>query len=192
MTGADSPDDSDKYQLYPRTPEMTPERPFAGDRWSPSESSRLGPLGLLNGEYEIRSFALNEWPDLYPEHEFNLILCLDQKSLWGAYDFGMFWGIMYLPQRPYRASYDKMPFESRGRERGEGEISFGPGNEGWIQFLGDGRIEGEINCYGRARFSGKRVSGLETRTTRDSWSMQDEWMRYNESEYERARVNRWH
>ena len=162
------------------------------DPMRPSESPPLAPLGLINGEYEIHSRDLEEWPEMYPENEFRLALSLsDGTSVWGAYDFGMFFGIMYIPQRPQRASYMHVPFQWRGRERGEGQMSFGPENKGWIRFLGNGRIEGEINCYGCARFSGQRISGRDPRAPRKPVDMQREWHGYNEDAYEHERVERW-
>lgn len=175
-----------------RTPEPTPGRslPPAGPLESEPPGT-LGTLGLINGRYEVRSQDIYGWPDQFPEDVFNLILCLAGGSVWGAYDFGLIYGIMHIPQRPLRASYDRIPLQWRGRDRGEGDVSFGPPDGGWIQFLGNGKIEGEFNCYGRSRFFGHRVSGYERRAPRDASSMQDEWFRYNESEYERRIVDRW-
>ncbi|KAJ8098915.1 hypothetical protein POJ06DRAFT_282784 [Lipomyces tetrasporus] len=148
-------------------------------------------LGLINGVYEIRSDALDQWSE-FPQEEFTLILCLSGNSVWGAYDFGMYHGILYMPDRPYSASQDMVPFTWRGRERGEGEMSFDEDNEGYMRFLGDGKIEGEINCYGQAKFIGSRTSGNNTRLPRSVASMQHEWNGYNSHEYERERVARWH
>jgi hypothetical protein len=159
----------------------------------PSDSDPpLGPLGLINGVYEIRSDDLDEWYQ-YPQDEFELILSLAGDSVWGAYDFGMYSGIIRMPERPYSASYLKVPFTWRGRENGEGEMSYRDEYQhGWIQFLGDGRIEGEINVYGQAKFTGQRISGQETKPPRNVRSMRDEWDSYNEDTYEEERVRRWH
>lgn len=94
-------------------------------------------------------------------------------------------------QPSQRASYTQLPFEWCGREMGEGQMSFGPGNQGWIQFLGDGRIEGVINCYGWARFSGRRSSGQGARAPRKPADMQDEWDQYNQINYDRECADRW-
>ena len=154
----------------------------------PSQQSQQSQsLGLLNGRYELECQDLEEWD----YSDFSLILTLDNQSLWGAYDFGMFEGILYLTTRPYAASNEQLAFTWRGRENGEGETSFGDGNVGWLKFLGGGRIEGMINCYGQARFSGRRVSGSHTRSERDARSMRDEWNDYNEEEYEQASRARW-
>ena len=86
----------------------------------------LGPLGLLNGSYTVRSDDLDEWPDIFDGEDFSLILCLDGNALWGAYDFGMHSGIIHLPVRPPHSSFTPIPFSWRGRENSEGQISFGP------------------------------------------------------------------
>lgn len=150
----------------------------------------LLPLGLLNGIYQVQSEDLGEW-EIFNGHDFRLILCLDGNSIWGEYDFGMHSGIMYLPGRPWSSSYEPVPFSWRGRENSEDTISFGPTNRGWIRFLGGGKIEGMINCYGEKSFTGRRISGNETKAPRDARSMRAEWEGYNSDEYERARRARW-
>lgn len=162
------------------------------DLWQPSEStSPLGRLGLINGEYEIRAPYLEEgWPDFVADDGFSLTLVLNQSKVWGAHDFGIFTGIMNI-QRPQRASYLQLPFEWRGREMNEGQMSFGPRNQGWIQFLGDDRIEGVINCDSWTRFSGRRISGQDARAPRKPADMQDEWNQYNQFNYDRECVDRW-
>ena len=103
----------------------------------------------------------------------------------------MYSGIICLPLRPQRASSSEVPFFWRGRENSEGQMSFGPSNDGWIRFLGNGVIEGMISCYGEARFTGERISGNETRAPRDAWSMRNEWSSYNQREYDRENEARW-
>ncbi|KAK9357290.1 hypothetical protein V1504DRAFT_442899 [Lipomyces starkeyi] len=157
-------------------------------RYSNPVSASRQRLGPINGVYEIRSSDLDQWSG-FPQEEFTLTLCLSGNAIWGAYDFGMYHGILYVPNR---ASQDIMPFTWRGRERGEGEMSFEEDNEGYIRFLGDGQIEGEINCYGQAKFIGWRINGNNTRQPRSVACMQQEWNGYNADEYERERVARWH
>lgn len=145
-------------------------------------------LGLLNGKYEIECDALREW-DVYDDYLFTLDLALSGSSLWGSYDFGMHSGILLIPNRPYRAGAS-LDFSWRGRENGEGEMSFGERNRGWIHFLGGGEIRGMINCYGEARFTGRRISE-GTRPERSAASMRAEWEGYNQREYDRESRARW-
>lgn len=146
-------------------------------------------LGFINGTYEIDCPDLEEWT--WTSDDFSLILCLDGDSVWGAYDFGMFSGIMHLRQRPYAASDEQLPIQWRGRENSEGQMSFGSGNDGWIRFDGGGRISGMINCHGNVIFRGVRISGNETRSERSLRSMQQEWDGYNQREYDRENRARW-
>ncbi|KAK9310980.1 hypothetical protein V1524DRAFT_473530 [Lipomyces starkeyi] len=147
----------------------------------PAVSASSQSLGLINGVYEIRSDALDQWSG-FPQDEFALILCLSGNAVWGEYDFGMYHGVLYIPNRPHSASQDMVPFTWRGRERSEGEMSFGEDNEGYI-------YASWINCYGHAKFIGWRTSGNSERSVA---SMRDEWNGYNSDEYERERVARWH
>lgn len=175
-------------QTAPRGGGTSRGRQPDADDVSPADSPRLG---LINGYYEIESRSLNQW-ETFPEEDFSLTLCLSGNSIWGEYDFGMYHGILYMPKRPWTASEDEIPFQWRGTDRSEGEIRFGDSNEGFIRFLGGGQIEGEINCYGRAKFSGWRTSDDDTSPLRSVASMRREWDGYNQDEYERLRVARWH
>ncbi|KAL8918378.1 MAG: hypothetical protein Q9208_007397 [Pyrenodesmia sp. 3 TL-2023] len=144
-------------------------------------------LGLINGIYDI--FC----PDIEREWDydgFTLVLTLDTPAIWGEYDFGMFSGILHIPQRPYAASSDELALEWCGRANDEGEMSFGGNCVGGISFVGNGHIEGWINLYGECRFQGTRRDGPGT-AIRSAISMRDEWDGYNEDEYERERVGRW-
>ena len=128
---------------------------------------------------------------MYNDGDFTLVLALQGKALWGAYDFGMFSGILQLPERPRAASEERLEFQWRGRENSEGQISFDNNQSGWIKFLGGGEIEGVINVYGKAKFTGVRVSGSSTMSERSANDMRQEWDGYNEEEYERQRRGRW-
>lgn len=125
-----------------------------------------------------------------PDDGLTLALALDKHTVWGAYDFGMFSGIIRLAQRPTSASSTAIPFEWRGRENGEGEMSFGDSCQGHIKFLEKGKIEGRISLYGDAVFQGKKETGpgAPRRTAKD---MKEEWETYNKDAYERERVGRW-
>lgn len=152
-------------------------------------SPAFGSLGLLNGTYDITCDDLREW-SMYDDHEFTLIMALQGTEIWMSYDFGMFSGIIHLSRRPFEASDNRIEFTWRGVENSEGVITYN-GQGGWIQFLGNGRIEGMIPVYGEAKFRGTRISGNATRSERSAISMRQEWDGYSEAEYERRRVGRW-
>lgn len=144
-------------------------------------------LGLINGAYDISCPTVeSEWSCT----DLTLTLSLDGTTVWGAYDFGMFSGIMFLSNRPWQASGEPLPFTWRGRENGEGQMSFGPSCQGEIFFLGNGEIGGWIGVYGRCDFQGVRVAEAGT-AVRSAGSMRAEWEGYNERAYEEERTGRW-
>lgn len=144
-------------------------------------------LGLINGYYEITCpYITQEWNC----HDLSLTLCLDSPKVWGAYDFGMFSGIILIPKRPYRASETPISCQWAGRENGEGEMTFGDDCVGEIAFLGGGRIRGTLRLLGECDFTGTRQPGPPS-ASRSAASMRAEWEGYNEDTYEQERVSRW-
>ncbi|KAI1201485.1 hypothetical protein F5X97DRAFT_289745 [Nemania serpens] len=153
---------------------------------NPTSSQSLEPLGLLNGRYDIFSNEVNgQWGD----DDFDLVLTLSGRELWGKFDLGIVSGIMHFSERPFKSSHERVPFTWRGEER-EGQVWHGNDHRGWIKFLGDGRIEGELD-YMSLDFSGDRVSGQSTRSEVDVQSMLREWNGYSEQEYESRNHSRW-
>ncbi|CAM1503575.1 Fc.00g011660.m01.CDS01 [Cosmosporella sp. VM-42] len=152
------------------------------------EDTALAPLGLLNGRYDVSCpFVTQEWPH-YGE-DFGIVLTLAGSSLWGSFDLGVIEGVLLLDERPWESSHDLVGFRWRGRE-GEGQIMYGSRNQGWIKFLGDGRIEGKFDYHSIA-FKGRRCPGQGTRSEIDARTLQDEWDGYSEEQYEQERVARW-
>jgi hypothetical protein len=145
-----------------------------------------GPLGLINGTYRIKAPDLDQW-SMYSGDEFTMELRLNSSFVWGYYDFGMYEGVICIPRRPFRASDEQFEFTWRGHDNGEGEMSFGSENRGWIRFLGNGNIEGQINCYGTAQFRGWK----ESDHVRGYDSMKSEWDRHNQANYDYANQSRW-
>ncbi|MCJ1262686.1 hypothetical protein MMC22_002556 [Lobaria immixta] len=176
-------------QTAKRTPAVKKERAVKSEPAIKKEPGghNQPALGLINGYYEISCPTLESEFDC---GELSLILCLERPRVWGAYDFGAFSGILHLPQRPSQPSEDPLPCHWRGRENGEGEMSFGDNCFGEIAFLGDGRIAGMLNVYGDCEFTGMRRPG-PTVAPRPANSMREEWEGYNEASYERERTGRW-
>lgn len=155
----------------------------------PVQRASLAPLGLLNGRYDISSHSVDEqWPQY--ASGLNLVLTLAGSSLWGGFDLGLVEGVMHFEERPRTSSLDAVPFSWRGREV-NGPISYDDRyNEGWIKFLGDGRIEGYINHLD-IYFEGHRIPGQGTRSEVDARTLKNEWNEYTEDEYERENRERW-
>ncbi|OQE03892.1 hypothetical protein PENSOL_c001G08703 [Penicillium solitum] len=145
-------------------------------------------LGLLNGTYEVRSPDIeDQWPHAMPSDGITSSLRLNGREMWGTYEFGMFEGVLWMPERPMRPSFDRMPFKWRGWETGEGEMSFDDDQEGWIEFLGDGNIVGMISCCGDLHFRGQQIDS----SVRIASDLRDGWDGYNEEEYGRESRARW-
>ena len=152
-----------------------------------SPSANSSSLGLINGIYDLSCPTVEgEWSCQDP----TLTLALSGTTIWGAYDLGMFSGVLFLPSRPWHPSPEPLPFKWRGRENGEGEMSFGEGCNGEISFLGDGVVEGWISVYGHCKFRGVRRAEAGTNVV-SVGSLREEWDGYNEEAYEEERTGRW-
>ncbi|KAI1172326.1 hypothetical protein F4777DRAFT_516820 [Nemania sp. FL0916] len=149
-------------------------------------SDRLRPLGLLNGRYDMIS---KEVTGQWGYDDLDLVFTISGREMWGKFELGVISGIMHFNERPFQSSHDEVPFTWRGEER-EGQIWYGNTHRGWIKFLGDGLIEGELD-YMSLDFRGQRVYGQGTRSEVDAQSMRQEWNGYSEEEYERLNRARW-
>lgn len=134
----------------------------------------LPPLGLLNGRYHVRCTA----PLMYAESDHTtsgLIFTLDGNALWAFFEIGPLSGILRLDERPWESSHQELPIQWRARDD-QGRQSHEHGYGGFVRFLGDGEIDGEIICVGGTlKFLGRRVSGQGTRSEVSSVSMRRQW-----------------
>jgi hypothetical protein len=184
-TGDDYDEPPPPYQEYDRN-NYDSDAHSDGDDHGSSPPPSLEPLGLLNGRYDIFS---NEVNGQWGHDDFDLVLTLSGRELWGKFDLGIISGILRFQERPWESSHEGIPFTWRGEET-EGQIWYGNNHHGWIKFLGDGRIEGELD-YMKLDFGGRRASGQGTRSEVDAREMQREWDGYSEQEYERRNRARW-
>ena len=163
----------------------SPAKPSTKIKISRIPNSSL--LGLVNGICDVYcSTVEREWDCT----DLTIVLALDCTAVWGAYDLGMFSGILSISQRPCQASDEPLPFTWRGREHGEGEMSFGHCCKGEITFLENGKIEGWIGVYGRCAFEGVKRAEAGT-AVRSARSLRDEWAGYNQEAYDEANRARW-
>lgn len=173
--------------------EPSAAKPSSKIKREPTTDNPPPPLGLINGIYSLSCPTVSqEWPSFHPDDDdLTLTLSLSGTTVWGAYDLGMFSGIIFLPNRPYQASpTTPLPFTYRGRENSEGQMSFGHGCDGEMTFLGNGRIEGWIGVYGKCRFEGVRRAEAGT-AVRSAGSMRGEWEGYNQEAYDEENSARW-
>ncbi|CAH0044913.1 unnamed protein product [Clonostachys solani] len=156
--------------------------------YSMVEDDELAPLGLLNGDYHIRSSDVTDQWDHFGS-EFDLTLTISGRQLWGRFDLGVIEGIMHFSERPWASSEEGLPFTWRGREN-EGPIFYGGHNKGEIRFLGGGVIEGRFDYQG-LEFDGRRIPDQGTRSSVSASNMEQEWGEYNEDRYEEENRARW-
>ena len=128
-------------------------------------------LGPVTGHYAIIS---PQWS----QHPLSLTLYADpvEPHLWGSYDFGLFEGVVFLPQRPSIASLAPLPCHWRGREGGVGARER---CEGEIAFLGGRRIRGSLSSQGVSTFEGVWVG--QSRGWRNVEVLQNVWMEFERS-----------
>ncbi|KAJ5776224.1 DNA-repair protein UmuC-like N-terminal [Penicillium nucicola] len=132
-------------------------------------------LGLLNGEYEISSnepagnLIHRNGVRVQPK----ICLTLNWDEMWGSIELGILEGIIWIAKRPKKASEEKIAFEWYGRA--SEQLFVGRENSGWIRFLGDGQIEGEISCFRRYTFVGQRISGEDASPPRKARDLRAEW-----------------
>ncbi|KAI0472367.1 hypothetical protein F4859DRAFT_102373 [Xylaria cf. heliscus] len=181
----DHHDESDHYNSSDRSDES--DHYDDSDRSDdPPSPDSLEPLGLLNGRYDIFSREVNsQWG----HDDFDLVLTLSGRELWGQFDLGIISGILRFSERPWESSHDRVSFTWRGEET-DGPIWHGNDHHGWVRFLGGGRIEGELD-YMSLDFAGRRVAGQNTRSEVDAHTMRREWDGYSAGEYERLNRARW-
>jgi len=150
-------------------------------------SVMLGALGLLTGSYDIASSVSQE--RTHVSSDGSLVLAVAGDELWGWFDLGIVKGVLNIPQRPWTSSHNQVPFTWYGREN-EGPIIYGNENHGWIKFLGDGRIQGDLGWNGIS-FSGQRHLGQDTGSDIDARHMGNQWSECSEGLYEMENRARW-
>ena len=175
-------DDDDDDAPPPCSEDEHDEEAFA-------QNLSLAPLTYINGRYALTcSYVHDNWPQY--GRNYSLAFTISAPNLWATFKLGLLEGVMYFSELPSQSSYDPLPFKWRGRVA-EGEIMYGDLNNGWIKFLGNGRIEGQID-YHDVAFEGWRRPGPATKSPIDAFTMQKMWSEYSQDEYERENEARWH
>jgi hypothetical protein len=121
--------------------------------------------------------------------DLELTLTLAGNELWGRFNLGVYEGVLRFDERPMRSSHDRLYFTWRGRED-QGPVIYGENNEGWMEFLGNGRINGCIDRQSLS-FRVRRVEGQGTRSSIDARDLQDEYDGYDEDLYDQENRARW-
>ena len=162
-------DESDDDVSMHSAPHLSPSLNYSPDRT---------PLGLINGIYNIHCPEVTYQWDVDPR-DMNMHIAIDTNQTWGSYDLGQFSGIFRVHSRPWRGSAERLELDYRGLEHGERELTIG--YEGWISFLGNGRIQGCLPICGALEFEGVKDEGAGAGKSKTL--MKSEWSRYNEDNY---------
>lgn len=134
-------------------------------------------LGLLNGRYTVRSRDLE---DAFPDEcdtDLGLIATIDGNTLWLKFDFGAAVGIMEL-LKPRGVFEGRRELVWRGSATDEyGEMTpvdrQDADSENWVEFLGDGYVEGSISWdgYRSYQFEAERLPGESMYSEISPWEM---------------------
>jgi hypothetical protein len=161
---------------------------------------------VTSASYDVTaSYLAEEWPDYAGPLDDVFLLRLRPSStgahVWGSFDFGAVSGVLKTCTPP-PAGIDPESdapvtanFMWRGREQGEGEMTFGDDNTGTITFIEGGRrIKGVINGSfleeNAATFTGTAKQNIRIREkTVKEWKA--EWRGINDAAYNAAGRARW-
>jgi hypothetical protein len=113
------------------------------------------------------------------------------SHLWASFDFGIVSGVIRSTLPPPTTTGVSCPFLWRGRESGEGEMSFGQPNQGSIIFLGSGKIKGRMEWMGGFDFVGVNANRKNVAWYKSVKSWKAMWRGINERSYEVERISRW-
>jgi hypothetical protein len=146
----------------------------------------------LEGQFQIIAPYLSEqWPDDTETMILKICPSSTASHLWASFRFGIVSGIIRSTLPPPATTGISCPFLWRGRESGEGEMSFGPDNRGSITFLGNGKIKGRMEWMGGFDFVGVKVNRKNVAWGKSVKGWKVEWRGINERAYENERVSRW-
>ncbi|KAG5649673.1 hypothetical protein H0H81_002551, partial [Sphagnurus paluster] len=146
---------------------------------------RLGDLPTKDneGRYNIMAlFLRDEWPDDTEKMSLKMSISRGKSHFWVWFHFGIVSGIMRSCSTPPTHVGDKVRFQWRGREEGEGEMTYDEENTASITFLGEGRIRGRMRWDGQLfEFVGKKVpiEGADWISRVQDWK--DEYWEINEA-----------
>ena len=162
----------------------------------PSKSQRALTVAQWKGLYNVYAPKLaDSWSDAEGPLELEVYPSAKSSHLWAAFNFGIISGVMRSSDAPPKFVGDKVHFIWRGRESGEGEMTFADCNQGAIAFLGDGKIHARVtgDLCGKFEFFGKQCT--VKKNTGDPVKKVSEWKHdwrgISRSSYNAASQERW-
>ncbi|GLB34320.1 hypothetical protein LshimejAT787_0112040 [Lyophyllum shimeji] len=152
-------------------------------------------LNALSDEGEFRIMApylRDQWSSYTETMKLKLSPSPGGSHLWVWFHFGIVSGIMRSHGCPPKYVGDTTRLQWRGREEGEGEMTYEDENVASITFLGDGRIRGKMRWMGTLfEFIGKNAPRKNVVWCKSVQHWKEQYWGINDRSYERARVARW-
>ncbi|KAG5652278.1 hypothetical protein H0H81_005590 [Sphagnurus paluster] len=149
-----------------------------------NDMKRLGNLPTKDneGRYNIVApYLRDEWPDDTEKMSLKMSISRGKSHFWVWFHFGIVSGIMRSFSAPPTHVGDKVRFQWRGREEGEGEMTYDEANTASITFLGEGRIRGRMCWNGELfEFLGKKARIAEGNLNRAVQRWKKEYWGINE------------
>ena len=151
-------------------------------------------INKISGTYVIAAPEVSDGWDVDGPLTLQLAPSATAGHLWGSFDFGVVEGKLRSCSST-NPTDNVIQFLWRGRETGEGESTYGPGNFANLKFLSNGTFKGRMywDCLGEFDLGGKldsnSSSGEELTDEVSGWK--DEYWSLNDSNYERERKGRW-
>lgn len=167
-------------------------KPKAG----PSKNQKALSVAQWKGSYTVYAPKLaDNWDDAEGPLELEVYPSAKSSHLWAAFNFGIISGVIRSSDAPPKTIGDKIHFDWRGRESGEGEMTFGDRNKGAITFLGDGKIHARMtgDLCSKFEFFGKQCAVKENigDPVEKVSEWKQEWRGINWSSYNAASQARW-
>ena len=193
---ADVPEVEDAMKIEIEKARAQARKAKAKAKAGPSKSQRALSVAQWKGLYNVYAPKLaDNWDDAEGPLELEVYPSAKSSHLWAAFNFGIISGVIRSSDAPPKAVGDKIHFVWRGRESGEGVMTFADCNQGAITFLGDGKIHARMtgDLCGKFEFFGKQCAvkknGGDPVRKVSEWK--HDWRGINWSSYNAASLERW-
>ncbi|KAH7020669.1 hypothetical protein B0J12DRAFT_610761 [Macrophomina phaseolina] len=150
----------------------------------PAKQSSSIDMTNITGIYEVNCPCVEEEWDCGPGCRMLLYYTDSASCLWGEFDLGPWWGIIYMEPGPSKFSNAKINFNWRANQHETHSPSFGPDCTGFLVFSHLGEIRGTLwGLYGDAvEFIGRRRPGPKTcGLAKTTYYFESRWREIEES-----------
>ena len=152
---------------------------------------------MIEGEFEVMApYLTDQWPDMTTgKMSIKFAASRGSSHLWGAFDLGVYSGIMRSDGPPSNTSAStglSIRLKWRGHEAGEGVLTFDDDNFVQISFTKDGNFKGRMSSeLGDFEIFGKPVPRPNVIWCMSVRHWKASWRSMTEGAYEAANGARW-